>query len=147
MLTPDPKFDVPLLKAALRTPAHYIGVMGSRRTNEDRRTRLRELGMSDEELARMHGPDRAGPRRTHPGRDGRLDRGRAHPGTPGRFGTAAQPDQGPHPHRMSRVMPEFAPDALCTAAPGSASHDALNLLANWAAKLDRVETARAMDGP
>jgi xanthine dehydrogenase accessory factor len=56
VLTHDPKFDVPLLEAALRTPARYIGVMGSRRTNEDRLARLRELGMSHEELARMRAP-------------------------------------------------------------------------------------------
>jgi xanthine dehydrogenase accessory factor len=56
VLTHDPKFDVPLLEVALRTPVAYIGAMGSRRTNDDRVKRLRELGMSDAELARLHAP-------------------------------------------------------------------------------------------
>jgi xanthine dehydrogenase accessory factor len=56
VLTHDPKFDVPLLGVALRTPAGYIGAMGSRRTHEDRLARLREVGMTDEELARLRSP-------------------------------------------------------------------------------------------
>jgi xanthine dehydrogenase accessory factor len=56
VLTHDPKFDVPLLEIALRTPVGYIGAMGSRRTNDDRAKRLRELGMTDADLARLHAP-------------------------------------------------------------------------------------------
>jgi xanthine dehydrogenase accessory factor len=56
VLTHDPKFDVPLLEVALRTPAGYIGAMGSRRTHQDRLTRLREAGLSEEELARLRSP-------------------------------------------------------------------------------------------
>ncbi|GLX50280.1 xanthine dehydrogenase [Streptomyces hygroscopicus subsp. hygroscopicus] len=56
VLTHDPKFDVPLLRRALRTPARYIGAMGSRRTHEDRLRRLREEGMSEAELARLSSP-------------------------------------------------------------------------------------------
>jgi xanthine dehydrogenase accessory factor len=56
VLTHDPKFDVPLLEEALRTPAKYIGVMGNRRTHEDRMARLRELGIGEEELARLAAP-------------------------------------------------------------------------------------------
>ncbi|MCX4673878.1 XdhC family protein [Streptomyces sp. NBC_01433] len=56
VLTHDPKFDVPLLIAALRTPAAYIGVMGSRRTHLDRTARLREAGVGDAELARLASP-------------------------------------------------------------------------------------------
>jgi xanthine dehydrogenase accessory factor len=56
VLTHDPKFDVPLLEVALRTPAGYIGAMGSRRTHEDRLARLREVGMTDGELARLRSP-------------------------------------------------------------------------------------------
>jgi xanthine dehydrogenase accessory factor len=56
VLTHDPKFDVPLLEVALRTQAGYIGAMGSRRTHEDRLTRLREVGLTDEELARLRSP-------------------------------------------------------------------------------------------
>jgi xanthine dehydrogenase accessory factor len=56
VLTHDPKFDVPLLEVALRTPAAYIGAMGSRRTHEDRLERLREAGVSEVELARLSSP-------------------------------------------------------------------------------------------
>ena len=56
VLTHDPKFDVPLLEVALRTPAGYIGAMGSRRTHDDRLTRLREVGLTEDELARLRSP-------------------------------------------------------------------------------------------
>jgi xanthine dehydrogenase accessory factor len=56
VLTHDPKFDVPLLEVALRTPAGYIGAMGSRRTHEDRLARLREVGLTEAELARLRSP-------------------------------------------------------------------------------------------
>ncbi len=57
MLTHDPKFDVPLLEVALRLPeVAYVGAMGSRRTHEDREARLREAGLTDEELARLSSP-------------------------------------------------------------------------------------------
>jgi xanthine dehydrogenase accessory factor len=56
VLTHDPKFDVPLLEVALRTPAGYIGAMGSRRTHEDRLARLREAGLTEGELARLRSP-------------------------------------------------------------------------------------------
>lgn len=60
VLTHDPKFDVPLLEVALRLPenarAAYIGAMGSRRTHEDRVARLREAGMTSEELSKLSSP-------------------------------------------------------------------------------------------
>ncbi len=56
VLTHDPKFDVPALQAAVRTPAAYIGAMGSRRTHEDRTVRLKEAGLTDAEIARIHSP-------------------------------------------------------------------------------------------
>ena len=56
VLTHDPKFDVPVLKAALETPAGYIGAMGSRRTHNSRTARLKEEGVSEEELARISSP-------------------------------------------------------------------------------------------
>jgi xanthine dehydrogenase accessory factor len=56
VLTHDPKFDVPLLEIALRMPLAYLGAMGSRRTNEDRLAKLRELGLSEPDLARLHAP-------------------------------------------------------------------------------------------
>jgi xanthine dehydrogenase accessory factor len=56
VLTHDPKFDVPVLKAALETPAGYIGAMGSRRTHNNRTARLKEEGVSDEQLGRVSSP-------------------------------------------------------------------------------------------
>jgi xanthine dehydrogenase accessory factor len=57
VLTHDPKFDVPLLEVALRLPeVGYVGAMGSRRTHEDRLDRLREAGLTDDELARLSSP-------------------------------------------------------------------------------------------
>jgi xanthine dehydrogenase accessory factor len=56
VLTHDPKFDVPLLQVALRTPAAYIGAMGSRRTHQDRLARLREIGLTADELNRLRSP-------------------------------------------------------------------------------------------
>jgi xanthine dehydrogenase accessory factor len=56
VLTHDPKFDVPLLEVALRTPAWYVGAMGSRRTHDDRLARLREVGLDEAELARLRSP-------------------------------------------------------------------------------------------
>jgi xanthine dehydrogenase accessory factor len=57
VLTHDHKFDVPLLTAALRLPAlAYIGALGSRRTHQERAVRLREAGLTDAELARLHSP-------------------------------------------------------------------------------------------
>lgn len=56
VLTHDPKFDIPLLELALRSPAGYVGAMGSRRTHRDRLARLREAGLTEAELARLHSP-------------------------------------------------------------------------------------------
>jgi xanthine dehydrogenase accessory factor len=57
VLTHDPKFDVPALQVALRLPqVGYIGVMGSRRTHDDRMNRLREAGLTDAELDRLASP-------------------------------------------------------------------------------------------
>ncbi|HEY0538336.1 MAG TPA: XdhC family protein [Actinoallomurus sp.] len=56
VLTHDPKFDVPLLEVALRTRAGYVGAMGSRRTHEDRLERLREVGVTEEEISRLRSP-------------------------------------------------------------------------------------------
>ena len=54
--THDPKFDEPALLAAVRSPAGFIGAMGSRRTVEDRRMRLAGLGLSPTELDRIRSP-------------------------------------------------------------------------------------------
>ncbi|MFE9249754.1 XdhC family protein [Streptomyces sp. NPDC007088] len=56
VLTHDAKFDVPLLRIALRLPVAYVGAMGSRRTHLDRLRRLRAEGMTETELARLRSP-------------------------------------------------------------------------------------------
>ncbi|WP_327687717.1 XdhC/CoxI family protein [Streptomyces tubercidicus] len=56
VLTHDAKFDIPLLTEALRLPVAFVGAMGSRRTHEDRNRRLREAGVTERELARLHSP-------------------------------------------------------------------------------------------
>ena len=56
VLTHDPKFDVPVLEVALRRPAAYIGAMGSRRTHDDRLARLRDAGLTEDEIARLRSP-------------------------------------------------------------------------------------------
>lgn len=56
VLTHDTKFDVPAIVAALATDVGYIGAMGSRRTKERRDARLREVGVTDEGLARVRAP-------------------------------------------------------------------------------------------
>jgi len=56
VLTHDDKFDVPALKAALATEAFYVGALGSRRNQERRRERLLEVGVDEDDVARIHGP-------------------------------------------------------------------------------------------
>ena len=56
VLSHDDKFDVPALTAALNSPAGYVGAIGSRGTRERRDRRLREAGVTDEQIARIHGP-------------------------------------------------------------------------------------------
>jgi xanthine dehydrogenase accessory factor len=56
VLSHDPKFDEPALQVALRSPAAYVGAIGSRKTQQARRDRLREAGLTDEQIKRLHGP-------------------------------------------------------------------------------------------
>lgn len=55
-LTHDPKLDDPALDHALKSPAFYIGALGSRKTHAARLKRLRELGHTDQEMTRIRGP-------------------------------------------------------------------------------------------
>ncbi len=95
VLTHDPKFDVPLLEVALRTPAGYIGAMGSRRTHDDRLARLREVGLTEDDArggaahpGRVHRRDGQPPHARRPA--GPAPRGRPHRG---RTGPAALADR------------------------------------------------------
>jgi xanthine dehydrogenase accessory factor len=55
-LTHDPKIDDPALDAALKSPAFYVGALGSAKTHAARLGRLAERGFAPEALARIHGP-------------------------------------------------------------------------------------------
>jgi len=56
VLSHDPKFDEPALDLALRSPARYIGAIGSKKTQAARRERLRSAGFDDATIARVRGP-------------------------------------------------------------------------------------------
>lgn len=56
VLTHDPKFDEPTLKVVLNHEVAYVGAIGSRKTGAERNERLRKQGLSDEQIARIHGP-------------------------------------------------------------------------------------------
>ncbi len=56
ILTHDPKFDLPALTSALNAGAGYIGILGSRRNHERRKTELRRQGFSDADLSRIRAP-------------------------------------------------------------------------------------------
>jgi xanthine dehydrogenase accessory factor len=55
-LTHDPKLDDLALMEALKSPAFYVGALGSRANNAKRRVRLKEVDVTDAEIARLHGP-------------------------------------------------------------------------------------------
>jgi len=56
VLTHDPKFDEPSLRLLLDSEVSYIGAIGSRKTSQERNERLRQQGVTDEQLARVHAP-------------------------------------------------------------------------------------------
>lgn len=55
-LTHDPKLDDMALLEALKSPAFYVGAIGSKKNNDARRKRLAEFDLSQAEIARLHGP-------------------------------------------------------------------------------------------
>jgi xanthine dehydrogenase accessory factor len=56
VLTHDPKFDEPSLKVILSRRVGYVGAIGSRKTSQERAARLKQQGLTDEQLSRIHGP-------------------------------------------------------------------------------------------
>jgi xanthine dehydrogenase accessory factor len=56
VLSHDPKIDEPALLLALGSDIAYVGAIGSRRAQDDRRTRLRAAGLAEDRLARLHAP-------------------------------------------------------------------------------------------
>ncbi|MFB3068915.1 MAG: XdhC family protein [Acidobacteriota bacterium] len=55
-LSHDEKLDNPALKLALESPCRYIGALGSRKTHARRVASLKEMGLTDEQLSRIHSP-------------------------------------------------------------------------------------------
>ena len=55
-LTHDPKLDDMALLEALKSPAFYVGAIGSKKNNDARRQRLRDFDLSQREIERLHGP-------------------------------------------------------------------------------------------
>ena len=99
VFTHDPKLDVPAVQAALATDAGYIGALGSRRTTDDRNRRLRDVGVTDEEIERDLRPVRAGHRRVDRGGDGRRRaRGDHRPARRRAPGTPLREAEGPIRH-------------------------------------------------
>ena len=56
VLSHDPKFDEPALELAVRSPARYVGAIGSRKTQAARRERLAASGFDARTIARVRGP-------------------------------------------------------------------------------------------
>lgn len=56
VLTHDPKFDEPTLNVVLSKRVGYVGAIGSRKTSTERAERLKQQGLSEEQLQRIHGP-------------------------------------------------------------------------------------------
>lgn len=56
VVTHDDKLDNPALQAALASPAPYVGALGSKKTHQRRLTALREAGVAERDLKRIHSP-------------------------------------------------------------------------------------------
>ncbi len=111
VLTHDPKFDVPVLEAALRLSGSarpgYVGVMGSRRTHERSDAPAAGSGSDRCRADRPGQPHRLGPRGAHPGGDRGVHRGRDHRETLGRGRSPAGRDRRADPPRGLRPLPRI----------------------------------------
>ena len=56
LLTHDPKLDDPALHIALQSDAFYIGALGSKKTHQQRKNRLKQFGFTEKEIDRVNGP-------------------------------------------------------------------------------------------
>ena len=117
VLTHDRAVDVPTMAAALRTGVRYVGALGSRRTQARRASFLQELGLTEQDVARVHGPiglDLGGgrqpmwPCRSAP---------RSWPCAPARRRVALKDTTERHPHPPRRTGPAGTPGAPATAQP------------------------------
>ncbi len=129
VLTHDVKFDEPAIIAALARGCRYVGAVGSRKTQADRRARLLEAGVAPEALDRLRGPIGLDLGGRLPARDGARDPGRGGLGTKGRHWT---PDAGARPRarggRRVRVV------AIVLAAGASRRFGSPKLLAPLAGR-------------
>lgn len=110
VLTHDPKFDIPALQIALRCGAEFVGALGSRKTTRDREAALREAGMTDEELSRLHAPvgldiSAETPEETAVSIMGQVIAARS--GAPG--GSLVGGDESIHRHPMGDTKPDECP--------------------------------------
>ena len=111
VLTHDPKLDDPAISGALRRGVGYVGALGSRRTQEKRRDRLRESGISDEQLERISGPIGLDLGAHTPEETADLDPGRDHRGARGPRGRPSARREGPHPRGRRGRRGRRAPSA------------------------------------
>ncbi len=100
-LVHDPKFEIPLLVEALRSPAGYVGALGSRRTHAKRVEALRREGLGEDEIARLRAPIGLDLGADHPGGDRDLGDRRGGRGTRGRSGRELRGTSG----RIHRESP------------------------------------------
>jgi xanthine dehydrogenase accessory factor len=56
VLSHDPKLDDPAILGALQSDARYVGAIGSNRTQRERRERMKTAGLTEAQIARLHGP-------------------------------------------------------------------------------------------
>ena len=138
VLTHDVKFDEPAIVEALRRGCRYVGAVGSRKTQADRRARLLEAGVTEAELARCAGPiglDLGGraPAETalaimaevvaeRHGASGGPLRDKARAIEAARAAAEASTSTAPGPSRSAIERPARRPDAG-TAAMGAATED------------------------
>ena len=110
-LTHDPKLDDLALMEALKSPAFYVGALGSRANNAKRRVRLSEFDVTEEEIARLHGPIGLLHRQPHAARDRGLDPRRDHGGEERRRAAGSCEDRGGQgkAHRIARLRYGLTP--------------------------------------
>lgn len=56
LLSHDPKLDVPAARVALEGKARYVGALGSKKTHQKRVAKLREAGVPEDQITRLHNP-------------------------------------------------------------------------------------------
>ena len=106
-VTHDPKLDDLVLLEALKSPAFYVGALGSRGNTAKRKERLALFDLSAAEIERLHGPIGLRHRQPHAGRDRGVDPGRGRRGAQRRRAEAeeAGPGDGVSPGARRSTRP------------------------------------------